>query len=49
MQLSSQSFVVVQVVDLLQHCDLRLGHFTETLDVLHDLHSYMLISVYKCR
>lgn len=41
----SQSLIIIQAVDLLQHCDLRPRHFTETVNVLHNLHGYTLISV----
>ena len=43
-QLHSQYIVIIQAVDLLQHCDLRSSYFTETLKVPHNLHSYMLLS-----
>lgn len=41
----SQFVVVVQAVDLLQHCDLRLGHLGETVEVAADLHGHVLPSV----
>lgn len=44
-KLHLQSVIIIQAVDFLQHSDLRPRYFTETLDVPHYLHSYVLISV----
>lgn len=41
----SQSAVVIQAVDLLQHSDLRLGRLPETLHVADDLHGHAFPSV----
>lgn len=41
----SQSLVIIQAVDLLQHGYLRPGRFTETLDVPDDLHGHAFPSV----
>lgn len=44
-KLHLQSVIIIQAVDFLQHSDLRPRYFTETLNVPHYLHSYVLISV----
>lgn len=44
-KLHLQSVIIIQAVDFLQHSDFRPRYFTETLNVPHYLHSYVLISV----